>query len=145
MDVSHLSSLGLLSFCLQIRPRLCCIFSLCSHRSFFSRRQSPSTTMMVSLSLTSLTPLMSFPSLTTTRQRSSSPRRAENTVLHESLVSQTFQRAVSLHDLTIIKPLHPSPTIVLSPILSESNVSSQKKSQIGEQLHGSNTVQTCRA
>ena len=52
---------------LQIRPRLwlwlrlCCIFSLCSHRPFFSQRQSPSKTTLASLSLTSSTPSMPFP------------------------------------------------------------------------------------
>ena len=67
MDDSHLNSLRLQSYCLQIRPRLwlwlrlCCIFSLCSHRPFFSQSQSPSTTTMVSLSLTSSTPPMPFP------------------------------------------------------------------------------------
>ena len=59
IDDSHLR---LRSYCLQIRPRLCCIFSLCSHRPSFFQRQSPSTTTMVSLSLTSSTPPMPFPS-----------------------------------------------------------------------------------
>ena len=54
MDDSHLSSLSLRSYCLQIRPRLwlwlrlCCIFLLSSHRPFFSQRQSPSTTTISS-------------------------------------------------------------------------------------------------
>ena len=136
---------------LQIRPRLwlwlclCCIFSLCSHRPFFSRRQSPSTTTMVSLSLTSSTPPMPSPSSSPSFHHStmqlqpseSGEHRAAqvlgiaNSPMHSSI-------HVSLHGLTIIKPLHSSPTIVLSPILFESNISSQTKSQIAEQLHGPN-------
>jgi len=56
MDDSHLSSLRLRSYCLQIRPCLCCIFSLCSHRPFLSQRRSPSTTTISS------TPPMPFSS-----------------------------------------------------------------------------------
>ena len=107
---------------LQIRPRLwlwlclCCIFSLCSHRPFFSRRQSPSTTTMVSLSLTSLTPPMPSPSSSPSFHHStmqlqpseSGEHRAArvlgiaNSPMHSSI-------HVSLHGLTNIKPLHPHP------------------------------------
>ena len=91
MDDSHLSSLRLRSYCLHIRPRLwlwlrlCCIFSLCSHRPFFSRRQSPSTTTMVSLSLTSSTTPMPFPS--------SSPSPHHSTTPLQSLESGEYRAA----------------------------------------------------
>ena len=137
MDESHLSSLSHRSYR--------AIFLLCSHRPFFSRRQSPSTTTMVSLSLTSLTPPMPFPSSslsphhsTTQLQPSESGEHRAAQVLGIANSPMHSSIHVSLHGLTIIKPLHSSPTIVLSPILFESNISSQTKSQIAEQLHGPN-------
>ena len=67
--------------------------------------------------------------LSTTRQRSSSPRRAENTVPHECLASQTLQvqfdpcLCISLYGLININP---TLTIMFSPILSELNVFANK-------------------
>ena len=151
---SHLSSLSLRTYRLRIRPRLllwlrpCCMFSLCSHnRPFFSRRQSPSTTPLASLSLTSSTPPMPFPSSSPSpspwtmplqHSESGGNRAARVLGIAKSPTHSSIHAcAVSLHGLIIIKPLHPTPTIVLSPILSESNISSKTKSQIEEQLHGS--------